>query len=195
MMHTSTSTRATVYEQQHAVQHQTYDIHSGEGFWEVKEQGEFPADPSIAAQCDFRVTPKGYEWLSVQFRHPSLNVTCDVQLLKDNWCELTHNGAINRLQIEAGQGPILFDGPNPLFDYMNAILLLGLPDGGRQDAVVQVLDWGGGNVIPVNYSFERRGQTVRVSKDCDFLPGSTFELGASLELLRHTSGEQSTIFQ
>lgn len=186
--------RATVYEQEQPVQHQIYDIHNGEGFWEIKEQGEFPTNESIAARCDFRVSPKGYERLSVQFHHPSMDVTCDVQLLKGNWCELTHNGNTNRIQIEPGNCPILFDGPNPLFDYMNAILLLGLPDGGREDAVVQVLDWGNGNVIPVNYSFERQGQTVEITRDCDFLPGSTFELGPSLELLRHSNGTQTTIF-
>lgn len=84
----------------------------------------------------------------------------------------------------------LFDGPNPMFDYFNAVMMLGLLDGESVVKKVHAINWSTGDLIPCEYVFSRTGNVIDIQKP-DFLGNSKITLSEKDSgLLEYESPEE-----
>ena len=59
---------------------------------------------------------------------------------------------------------VLVDGPNPLFDYANAMLLIGIQNQETCTHTVHALNWSKGIFYPMEYEFTKQDNTIRITK-------------------------------
>lgn len=60
--------------------------------------------------------------------------------------------------------PVLFDGPNPMFDYLNAVEILKMTPSDIQTKKVNIIDWTSGENETMMFTFKRTEHKVEIDK-------------------------------
>ncbi len=148
------------------VQHQEYWVEQTRKTIRVRESGRFPEHPGVAAQCEFVTEPEGYHSIDVHLQHPKGSTAVHVHRKSESEVEIAMNGGDNiPISITNSDGIAYFDGPNPMFDYVNAILLMGIQDGEDRTIMMNVLQWTTGEIMQLPYTFSKNNGVISIRKD------------------------------
>lgn len=148
------------------VQQQEYQVEQADRRIHVRETGTFPDHPSVSALCEFVAEPEGYHSIAIAFHAPDGGMEVSVhRKSKDEVAVVMNDAAPSLVPIADADGIIYFDGPNPMFDYVNAVLLMGIRDGETRTVVMNVLEWSTGTIVQCPYTFSRNGQAISIRKD------------------------------
>lgn len=176
-METQTTGKLLMYnkEDNELLQEQEYRLIARKGNWYVSEEGKFINRPDVKAKCEFNLTPLGYSGIRIQVNTPQKNITYEIT---------GHSGKnytyFFREEDDMQSGEVdldgkIFDGPNPMFDYFNALLMIGLEEGKTATKKVNAINWSTGELIPCDYKFTRTGNVIEIEKP-DFLGNSKITL-------------------
>lgn len=148
------------------VQHQEYQVEQADRRIHIRETGTFPDHPPVTALCEFVAGPEGYHSIDIAFHAPDGGMEVSVHRESNDEVAVTMNdGSPSPVPIADADGIIYFDGPNPMFDYVNAVLLMGIQDGETRTVMVNVLEWSSGTVVQCPYTFSRSAETISIRKD------------------------------
>ncbi|MBK9247935.1 MAG: hypothetical protein IPM69_07450 [Ignavibacteria bacterium] len=145
-------------------QQQVYTVEHSKQCVTIQEQATVESNKGIDIQCRFSVTPRA------GFSAISLSVAKDGQT--SHALDFTHHAAdgtamtVNGVStaVEFEEGMVLVDGPNPLFDYANAMLLIGIQNQETCTHTVHALNWSKGIFYPMEYEFTKRDNTILINK-------------------------------
>ncbi len=125
----------------------------------ISEQGSFERHPDVHASCEFELSPRGYAAVQVRFEHGEVKVAMSLVRTGDQ-IALDFNGTQSELTPAlTADGMLLLDGPNPMFDYQNALQLLGLRNGESRTVPVHIIDYQNGRLIRSDYTFHRQSDS------------------------------------
>lgn len=144
-------------------QDQTYRIERDEKHVKVEEVGTFVGKPDVSAKCVFTATPKGYPYICIEFQNEAFASKIEIGVSDDGNITLVHNGSVKEELPHSGE-MLFFEGPNPMFDFINATLLLALQDGESKAVKVYGIDWSEGKLEPAQYTYARIGTLITVDK-------------------------------
>lgn len=155
-------------------QTERFNVQQFEGALEIEEIGNFVNQPDTIARAFFRIEPSGYKYVTIEFQQKG------VALRAEAYIENVVRVFLNReLKIEQAitEPLILFDGPNPMFDVVNATRLLQLKDDETISKSVFSIDWQTGDLYTDKHIFTRNGNQVVINKG-DEIGVSQFEFVA-----------------
>ncbi len=165
-MNVLSSFSASVSIDGRCVQHQQYQVEQADRRIHIRESGTFPDHPSVTALCEFVAEPEGYRSIGIAFHSPEGGMQVSVNReSKDEAAVAMNDGAPSPVPIADADGIIYFDGPNPMFDYVNAVLLMGIQDGETRTVAMNVLEWATGAIVQCPYTFSRNGRAISIRKD------------------------------
>lgn len=188
-METQSTGRLLMYskEDNELLQEQEYRLVAGNRNWYVSEEGKFINKPEMKAKCEFNITPNGYSGVRIQLNSPQKNITYEITGSRGKNYTYFFRQEDDMQSGEIDLEEKLFDGPNPMFDYFNAVVMLGLTDGESVVRKVNVINWDTGKLIPCEYTFKRKGNVIEIKKP-DFLGNSRITLSEEdLGLLEYES--------
>ena len=149
----------------------------------VKTISKFMRYPTSLAKCEFTLDRRGYSQIEIKFRLNQYRSHLVIEKDAGNKYFISHNG-LEREELVAfnPEGFILFDGPNPQFDYNNSMALYGLPPGRMHELVVNRIDWLRGTIHPVHYQFHTSSDGFLIQKtavsSCEIVLGPNQNLAA-----------------
>ena len=146
------------------VQDQQYTVTRDQGVEEYEEVGTFLSNPSILAKARIRLVDNEYDEVEIEFDNGTL---ASHVLLKrqgrSNVFDLFHNGNLtNSYQLNVDN--FLFEGPNPMFDFVNATKVLEIKDGETLNENVFPINWVDGSLRVDQQAFQRTADTIRIAK-------------------------------
>ncbi len=163
-------------------QHQCYTIEQGNKSLSIQEHATIEGNKSIAIDCLFSITPAGYSDISLSVaRDGNISHKLDFTHHSSESSKMVVNGVGSDVELNGEM--ILLDGPNPMFDYANAMYLLGIQDMEICIRTVNVLDWNTGVFYPLEYEFSKKENTISINKK---------EMGITGELTLDASGSAIT---
>ena len=172
------------------LQEQEYKLIAGSRSWYVSEEGKFTGRPDIKTKCEFDLTPNGYRGVRIQLDTPQKNISYEITGSNGNKYTYFFREEDDMQSGEVSLDENLFDGPNPMFDYFNAVMMLGLVDGESVVKKVNAINWSTGDLIPCEYTFTRNGNVIDIQKP-DFLGNSRITLSEKdAGLLEYESPEE-----
>jgi hypothetical protein len=177
------------------IQEQYYEVKPDSGCWKVKETGRFTGHPASLGTCEFTIIPNRYKEIKIEFLHGDNKINTKVDIFRDGRCRITNNDSLLKYEPVTRNGRIiLFEGPNPMFDYYNGMVVLGLSDNEKRRVSVNILDWVNANIVPLNYTYRREKNKLIVDKH-QMLPESIFYLPQNEEdTLMYSSGSDECSF-
>jgi hypothetical protein len=143
---------------------------------EIRELRNVLHQPETLVTRIFELQPHNYLRADLQIRRGSHRL----QMVVD-WNEgekivtVVHNGQVAQ-ESKIGNDPFLLDGPSPMFDWANAIMLLGICDGETFTVPVHVMNVQSGQLAATTYTFRRNDQRISVQKGIDSLADSELVL-------------------
>ncbi len=191
-METQSTGKLLMYrkEDNELLQEQEYKLIAGNRSWYVSEEGKFIDRPDVKAKCEFNLTPNGYSGVRIQVDTPQKNISYEITGANKNKYTYFFREEDNMQSGEVNLEENLFDGPNPMFDYFNAVMMLGLLDGESVVKKVHAINWSTGDLIPCEYVFSRTGNVIDIQKP-DFLGNSKITLSEKDSgLLEYESPEE-----
>jgi hypothetical protein len=156
---------------------------------EIRELRNILHQPDSLATCIFELQPRNYLYVDMQLRRDDQRSRIMVRVSEiERSVVVEHNGHVTQ-QFDCNNDLILLDGPSPMFDWANAIMLLGICDGESFTVPVHVIDVQSGQLSPATYTFHRNDQRIRVQKGIDSLADSEIVLSPdSFEINVYYSG-------
>lgn len=143
-------------------QQQSYTFEQGSKSLKIHEQATLEGNKSIAINCLFSISPKGYSDISISVaKDGNISHTLEFEYNNSN-STMVVNG-INR-DVELNEEILLLDGPNPMFDYANAIYLMGMQNMETCTRTVHALNWNTGEFYPLEYEFSKIDNIISVHK-------------------------------
>jgi hypothetical protein len=133
-------------------------------------------------ECNFTFQPESYTEISILITDDN-KVKHQVQFsyqVESNSYVLVNEVKNEDVDITPYQGHVLIDGPNPLFDFVNTIYLLGILDSERMKKLVYFLNPKTGLFQRCTYDFYRVANTIYITKD-------ELDISGELTLSEHTS--------
>jgi hypothetical protein len=191
-METQTTGKLLMFRKQdnELLQEQDYKLIAGNRSWYVSEEGKFINRPDVKAKCEFNLTPRGYSGVRIQIDTPQKNISYEITGSNNNKYTYFFREEDNIQSGEVNLEENLFDGPNPMFDYFNAVMMLGLVDGESIVKKVHAINWSTGDLIPCEYTFSRNGNVIDIKKP-DFLGNAKITLSdKDSGLLEYESPEE-----
>ena len=155
---------------------------------EIREIRVFAHYRDALATCEFEIRSGRYSSVELQSQRGSVRSTTMILTSDDRKITAIHDGRPVQEIVHPGSGQILFDGPNPLFDWANAVLMLGIIDGEEIAATVYVIDPRTGSIAPSEYRFRRTGSLITVRKGTDPIFDSQIRMpGEGFGIMEHRS--------
>ncbi len=150
---------ATEYREGNALRHD-YLLRNVGALWHVDEVSNAKNQPQ-AVHCSFVIGPHGYDNIRMSHTSKGLFTGMAGYVPPRNQGE---NNIVLKIEGLSRTRPILLcDGPNPLFNYFNAMHLLGVKPGEERVVRVQVCEaWGKMREEQYGYFFD--GTTITVHK-------------------------------
>lgn len=150
---------------------------SGAGL-EVYEVQKNLADSGADATCSFGVELRGgrmaYSWLDLRFRRGARRSVTRVEVRDDCSLFVCHNGV--EYSYPTVDDRILLDGPSPMFDWVTAVMIVGVADGEKWEVPVYVVDPDTGSIRRRLYGLRREGLCITIAKGLDPFSDSVIEL-------------------
>ncbi len=155
---------ATEYREGQTALRHDYFLRGTNAMWRVEEVS-YAREHSPDMLCSFVVGPQGYS--SIRMRHSKTGLITGITVGLPASGTQVGGARLYTIQGLSTTPPIILcDGPNPLFNYFNAMHLLAVTPGEERVSRVQVCDAGGG-VREEQYSFLFDGKTISVRKGRD----------------------------
>lgn len=116
-------------------------------------------------ESSFTINPDGYSRTEIKFTKQGELTTFRVRRIDVDKLEIYHNSIFKEI-IETNSGEIiLFDDPNPAFDYFNYMYFVNSSEGEEVKKTVYFLDWFNGKALKKDYSFIKNGNKVYIKKN------------------------------
>lgn len=152
-----------------AVEDQVYSIHNCDKGFEVQGASNSLIYPDARCTSVLNVRPRHYSTAQIVLHRGGVRREIDIRMCDDRTAQLTVDGiAMTGSQWDRENDVhFLLDGPNPMFDFINTIMMLGVCEGDRLRVPVHVIDWRAGALIRTEYLFSRTGYVVHIQKGLD----------------------------
>lgn len=144
---------------------QVYRFEPLERAWEVRQIARSTEHPDASSTCILTVMPDRYASVDVRLRRGSERVS--LQVMVDEQRTLVLDAGDRRTEHSVADTRVLFDGPGPIFDCINAVLILGICDGEEMLLPIHALDPEQGIIRRKLYRFSRHGRTISIAKGID----------------------------
>jgi hypothetical protein len=143
---------------------------------EVRELRNMLHQPDALATCIFELQPRNYLRVDMQIRRGSQRSHRMIAVNEtERRVSVEHNGHMTQ-HFYINSDLILLDGPSPMFDWANAIMLLGICDGETFTVPVYVMNVQSGQLAETSYTFHRNRERITVRKGVDSLADSEIVL-------------------
>jgi hypothetical protein len=145
---------------------------------EIRELRNVLHQPDALVTCIFELQPRNYLRADMQIRRGSQRSRMVVDWNEaERIVRVTHNDQVIQ-QCHIDNEPFILDGPSPMFDWANAIMLLGICDGETFTVPVHVMNVQSGLLAATIYTFQRNEQRIIVQKGIDSLADSELVLSS-----------------
>jgi hypothetical protein len=160
----------------------------------ITEIGKLIANPTSEPLCVIVFDEIGYKKIHISFISDNLNTKLDIQRTRDKNFSLVFNSE-NKSEISFQENEfVLFDGPNPMFDYINTVEILKMGSNDSKKANVKIIDWSSGAIEPIDFVFKTEQKKVVVDKgDENF--NATFYLDDSTLIRNYTTKHEEYEFE
>lgn len=186
----------TAYRDREKFSEHVIAIERGPRTLEIQEIINFVTDPHALTTCIMTVRTEGYTTIDMQIKRATSQSSLQIDVSTDHLVTVKMNGLLTHMLAHTIAGPVLFDGPSPMFDWTNAIMIIGMRDGEEIHIPVYVIDWRVGRLITSEYKFKRRGNRIAINKGLDVLSDSEIAMAETSEVGDiYYSGGYSYLFQ
>ncbi len=145
-------------------------VEPGDKRIEFQELRRSTEDAGARTTCSFIVGPDRYRQIDVRFLRGAEKSRTLVEVEESGAVHVHHNR--NGRSFQCRDTPLLFDGPGALFDYVNVVMILGLPRGTERVSPVYIIDHRSGELIRSINHFRWSGDSVIINKGVDVLADS-----------------------
>jgi hypothetical protein len=159
-----------VFRNEEHLQDLVVSVETGEHSLEFRELRRSTEHPGARTTCSFTVGPDRYRVIDVRFMRGADKSRTLVEVESGGVVHVHHNKSGRSFQCR--DTPLLFDGPGALFDYVNVMMILGLPPGTECTAPVHIIDHRSGELIRTTYHFKWNENRVAIHKGVDVLADS-----------------------
>jgi hypothetical protein len=165
------------------------EIVTGHRSMEIREIRNYLHHPDASATCLFEIGPQSYSKIDVAMRRGDLRASVAIDISDEGAISVEHNGVQLEPLRHSGGSPVLFDGPTPMFDWVNAVIMLGICDGETLRVPVHVIDIRTGGVILTAFTFRRTDNLITIAKGIDPIADSEIILDReNFQIDRYCSG-------
>ena len=149
-------------------QNQQYTVENDQTVEEYREVGTFLSNPSIVAKARIRLVDRQYDEIEIEFDNGTLASHVLLKRQGDsNVFDLYHNKIlVNSYRFNVDE--VLFEGPNPMFDFINATKVLDIEDNRPLTKNVFPIYWLNGSIGVEEQTFQKTADTVRITKSTPF---------------------------
>lgn len=159
------SFKAEVRRGERLVRRETYAVEVGNRFVEVAQSYRTEDRPDVLVRRTFVARPWGFERVVLSMSGPAGEARAEAECEQGRELAfVTHLGRRGGCKVATSRGFTLFDGQGPLFDYVNAFLVLGVCEGESVEHRVNRLDVESGLVEAVTYTFRRTRSSLEIAK-------------------------------
>jgi len=185
------SVHCTMMKNGQLSQQQVYTFEHSSRCITISEQATVESNKNIDIQCRFSVAATGFSAISLSVaKDGNTSHELDFTHHRSDGNAMTVNGVSS--DVEFSEGMVMIDGPNPLFDYANAMYLIGIQNQETCTHTVHALNWGKGIFYPMEYEFSKRDNTIIINKK-DFGITGEITLDPKTQFMTeavYTNGEQ-----
>jgi hypothetical protein len=166
--------RAVVKQNGVVSQEQDYLIEENSAQIMITEIGRFISDPNSEPLCVITVDEEGYKKIHISIKSNRLNTSLDIERIEVGKYAVKFNGQKKSELIFAKNEQVLFDGPNPMFDYLNVVEILKMTSSDIKTKKVNIIDWTSGENEPMMFTFKRNDNKVEIDKGDENFNSSFF---------------------
>jgi len=166
--------RAVVKQNGVVSQEQDYIIEENLPHIVITEIGRFISDPNSEPLCVITVDEGGYKKIHISFKSNRLNTSLDIERVEVGKYAVKFNGQKKSELDFAKDEPVLFDGPNPMFDYLNVVEILKMMPSDTKTKKVNIIDWTSGENESMMFTFKRNDNKVEIDKGDENFNSSFF---------------------
>lgn len=144
-------------------QQQSYTFEQRTKSLSITESATVEGQNGLLINCLFSISPKGYSDISLSImRNGTVSHKLEFAHSNSNISTMIVNGTSST--VELNEEMLLLDGPNPMFDYANAMYLMGMQNMETCTRTVHALDWNTGEFYPMEYEFSKKDNIISVNK-------------------------------
>ncbi len=145
-------------------QEQDYLIEKRASETRITEIGRFIAEPKAEPLCIIVYDSLGYKEVKISFRSEKLNIKIEIERVDSKKFKVSFNDQ-KKTELSFGESEqVLFDGPNPIFDYINVVEILKMQNNHIKKEIVKTIDWSSGVLESISYTFKTEQKKVTVDK-------------------------------
>lgn len=176
-------------------QSQFYNQTVSERVVSVHQESVFRRDieKDFKFECNFTINPEGYSRTEINFTGKEHSISFRIRKIDENKLEIYHNSVLKEIVETEKNETILFNGPNPAFDYYNFLYFVNSFEDEINKRTVYSLDWFNGRVMKENYFFQKTGNKLYVKKE-NHDESSTIEFWDDSYVLKKITTKNSASF-